>query len=119
MGSGLCFHMRERVDIQLPSRAGRTRLFPESGESRCQTHLGQVTMQDPLRLSSVLGSSLEKWFLCFSLLINAIEGSSLCSSPRASPRVWLPLWQHMEQGSDPMVLIIKPEDPGHSSTSPM
>lgn len=50
-GNGAVFHRRACVDIQLPSRAGHTRLLPEPGEGRCQIHLGQITMQDPLRLS--------------------------------------------------------------------
>lgn len=49
----------------------------------------------------------------FSLLINAMEGSSLCCSPGASPRVWLPLWQHKEQGSSHGLILLFPWNKPH------
>lgn len=108
-GIGAVSHMCEPVDIWLPRRAGHTRLLPESGEGRSQVHLGQITMQDPLRLSWVLGSSLGKWLLCFSLLINAIQEQPVLfpKSQSVAPTVAAGRWPHG--------LLY----PSHSSTSPV
>lgn len=80
-----------------------------------QIHLGQITMQDPLRLSWVLGSSLEKCLLCFSLLINAIQEQQPVLFSKSLTQSVAPTVAAQGTGKWPHGLL----NPSHSSTSPV
>lgn len=121
-----------------PAEQDARRLFSALGERGCQIHprricnarsTGGDAVLPPSRwwLSWVQGSSLQKWFLWFFLLRNAIKGSSLYCSVTVSPKVARPLIQPAHGptalGSEPddllnLMNLVTPASPSDSRLPP-